>query len=1218
MRSVSPDRILNTATSQADRVRGAPAPQTVAADGRDLAQTIAFAGQYGRLILFHNLEDEPDGTWAEFFAADPAVTAALHVALDLPEIERTLRRLLAAVRTSRDPRFRLSRIGRVLAMVSRLIAILEADGGDESGVDDDLHRLLDLASKRQAFADPAARLRRHTGRASLGEGFTHEASGRDPGWGGELVDIVEDLVATLIDELRRGAPGAEAALAAALAADDHAPQAAIYNAFAILLDESRTAINSFPRRLVDFYYDDVLKQHDVAAEPDSVFLTFTPANPGAQASVQRGALFPAGTDANGATINYAATEALEVTATTVTGLSVHRVISAPLDANGTQQAAAQVLSGEVAIDPGAPDPFDPFPMFGSPVVRRLGPLPMVPASLGFTIASPTLMLAGGSRTVTITLALTAGDQHQPPSNATASFADPDLLASIANLIETTFQLHYSTAGGWVAVTNMQVEPAVVADPVHSLAFAISFALPPDAPPLVETATKPKPGAPKPSLPTDAFPPVQDPTVIANLLTGIEKTDAGKQMLEAHSYAMMARLEVSTITIDVAVTGLTDLSVTTPNGPADTSQNFAAFGLPPAKGSAVSLHAPELFAKPLASLSVTIGWAGLPTSSTGFAGYYQDYLIDADGVTHTAPLIDNSSFQAAFSVVNPGWWTVPGATAQPLFRTTPAHNPPTKADLIAPPQPSAPLYPVAELRALVSENQTPPDYYDPTNSALRLTLVAPDYAFGNALYTANLMAASQAQAQRIRDKSDAPPVRLPNPPWLPMAGAIAVDYTATATFTGLGQAAANASASVTLAVIPKPPAVPVSFQHIAPFDRLKPASAPSAALTPLLPAIEPNPALYVELTNPTKQVTLLFVLGASESGWWSNVPPMQWEQYVKGQWRAVELLEDTTNGLRNSGIVALGLHAVPSNKKTTRLRVQALGPVDNAPLVKAVIPNALTAQWSGPGGAETRGVPLPAGTIKKSASTLSNIGTIAQPMQSIGGCPPESGHSFQRWMAERLRHKGYAIAGWDYARLALEHTPSLWQVAVVPATEAMHGRERGGAVWIVAVGGRTTPNVTDPTHPLVDPTTLSDIGDMLKARVNPFIADSIAVTNPPYLSVHVVAHVQFNAENTREYWEIALNDDLVKWLSPWPDAALGVRPDDYYTHRAVAEFIRHRRYVISLDYLALTDQVAAGDNVQTGWFYLTSAKSHLIKGRTADSGDIQPGSGAPLRMTGASP
>ena len=35
------------------------------------------------------------------------------------------------------------------------------------------------------------------------------------------------------------------------------------------------------------------------------------------------------------------------------------------------------------------------------------------------------------------------------------------------------------------------------------------------------------------------------------------------------------------------------------------------------------------------LSVTIDWAGLPVTKTGFKGYYQGYVIDADGMTIAA-------------------------------------------------------------------------------------------------------------------------------------------------------------------------------------------------------------------------------------------------------------------------------------------------------------------------------------------------------------------------------------------------------------------------------------------------------------------------------------------------------------------------------------------------------------------------------------------------------
>jgi len=182
-----------------------------------------------------------------------------------------------------------------------------------------------------------------------------------------------------------------------------------------------------------------------------------------------------------------------------------------------------------------------------------------------------------------------------------------------------------------------------------------------------------------------------------------------------------------------------------------------------------------------------------------------------------------------------------------------------------------------------------------------------------------------------------------------------------------------------------------------------------------------------------QVSLLFVLSASDTGWWDDPPAIKWEEYIGGIWQAIEPLDDSTTGLQNSGIVTLPLTVPPGATKAPRLRVSAIGDTASAPIVQAVIANAVAARWTGPGGADTLGMPLPAGTITKSADTIAGIGSIAQPMASFGGRPPATGATFQAWMAERLRHKGFAIDCWDYARLTLEAAPSIWQAAVIPAS-----------------------------------------------------------------------------------------------------------------------------------------------------------------------------------------
>jgi hypothetical protein len=173
-------------------------------------------------------------------------------------------------------------------------------------------------------------------------------------------------------------------------------------------------------------------------------------------------------------------------------------------------------------------------------------------------------------------------------------------------------------------------------------------------------------------------------------------------------------------------------------------------------------------------------------------------------------------------------------------------------------------------------------------------------------------------------------------------------------------------------------------------------------------------------------------------------------------------------------------------------------------------------------------------------------------------------------------------------LVLAAFPTLWQLAVVPATDERTGVEAPGHVWLVAVAGPKTPNIADPTVPMVDPAMLADIGEMVQALVSPFA--KLSVTNPPYVRLTVTAALTFSDEDTPAFWIAKLQDELIRFLSPWPDDTLGPRPPDYYTSHAVAEFIRNRPYVRGVTRLKLA---ADGDPGRGGWRYFTSAASHAL-------------------------
>ncbi|WP_374145995.1 hypothetical protein [Sphingomonas sp. 28-63-12] len=1340
--------VLNEAMSQRDRVLSAPAPNTVQVDGRTSAQLLSFAAHYGALIKFYDLENQENGNWVSFFASDPVIAHALHAALDLPEIERSLNRLLAEVRAARDHRGRAPPLRRVLSVIARLLGILDRAHIGPSD-HDTLMQHFTRTDRRDGIAEPLRRLHRHL----EGQGQSVDTAmrgmplGQRSAWLDTLADILDDFISTLLVELEAGVTAAKAAMQEAMDLDTHAPHTAIYTAFIALFLQARTVLNSFPRRLVDFYYGDILKQHSLAAEPSRTFLTFTRAQAATQASIPRDAQFLAGSDSQGQAINFAAVNALEVTAASVEGLSVHYIPQVPLTPGASHLVSGPMMSGLIAVDPGTSETAESFPLFGTSKSGVFGALTMKQAALGFCVASPILLLAGGTRTVNIALTVSRKDRGDAGARVIEVLVQS--LDWLTQLVKASLELHYSTGGGWIKVEPFDVTSAVTTDDGATAVFTISFTLPADAPPLEPLAATPNADAPPPSQPANAFPdqPAQ-PAVIASMKLGDDHQPA--------AFGMLSAVTFDAINLAVQVVGLDRLTITTPTGAVSGDQNFPLFGLPPVQFAGFEIQAPELFAKPIDSLTLSIPWAGLPVTSTGFQGYYQNYQIDADGVISPTPLFDNRSFQIRYGLINPGYWTLDDSQTACLFQTAPASD-----DSGATTDAAVPVERVSVLPVPGLSTQSAPPYFTPASSALSVTLATPDYAFGNVLYASNMMAASQAQAAAAHGRQDgahfgsavqiaklatvnattpdrgywgkvrtavhnavssltgealaavqqaigqsrapaqaqmawlqdlkatlaaaaagrgsiidwlmgrggvlaeavavleslgawvsahedslgshaAPlvsrakllmtaagnvtaahaaakdqpvamarpniaaasqqlqaslqPPGLPNAPWLPMASGLTIDYLASAGTTIKPDSDPKAARLTSLATI-APASAPraglsspleIDFWHVGPFGKFKAPTASADDTVSMMPQVTANSALYIQLSTPVSQVALLFVLSASEDGWWDVAPAIAWEEYIGGVWQPIIPIDDTTTGMQNSGIVTLPLTVPPGATKAPRIRVSAIGDTSCAPIVQAVIANAVATRWIGPGGADTLGTPLPAGTITKSAASLAGIGSITQPMASFGGRPPATGEAFQRWMAERLRHKGFAIDCWDYARLALEAAPSIWQAAIIPATDQQTQTSAPGQAWLVIVAGPGTPNVTDWTVPQVDIATLADIGDTLNACSSPFAR--LAITNPPYLRLKVSATIEFIDSDTGAFWADRLSSDLVSWLSPLPPSDLGTRPANYYTPRAVAEFVRHRPYVRGITHFLIVPQ----EEPATGhYYYLTSAPSHDI-------------------------
>ena len=1394
MESVTPQKILNRAASQCDRQRGAPQPENVLVDGRSLAQLLAFAAEYGSLINFFDLSDRPDGDWTQFFTVDPSIALALIVCLDLKSIATESQRGIRAIRATDNSDQHKRELRRLVSAILPLIGILDTGQLATGPVGAKLAKAIrweihgGIATQLQRFSIQAAASAPEHGLrldlAGLSPVWRLDSAApprknddvtRSKDWIEQIVPILEDLIAALTHGLQNLSEQAAAMLETSLVTEGHPPQSALYVAFAICFQEAQNSANNFPRELVDFYYGTILKQDSRAALGDQLYLTFTPAKDVAEAAVPKDTHFPAGVDGDGQTIAYVAEKSLPVYPTSVSDLRTLQVTSEPLivatgpfDPVLDTAAPGRVLSGIVSLSDKPPAIAKPFAPFGDSAPASDGVLTTSAANLGFALASPALMLGGGVRTVHLLLTVDPAsfEKMQPKLQAIGKLAGGKTASQVlAHLLHKGFVLTYSTGGGWLPVESYRVQPPVAGTAEN--AFDLSFTLESGAEPFVSlTATPPsKTAAPLP--PGVAAPDTDQPVLLAQLVQDRIAVGSGATIVTVYPYAILSELALAEISIEVSVDNFTALTLSTPNGPIDPTKPFALFGSPPVQGGGIGIAAPELFAKRLDVLSLSLGWYSLPQTGSGFEGYYQGYVVDLDGNTPTPP-IDNRSFLAAFSVRNPGLWDFPPQASPPA-------SPPAGLDYLfrtdvgdAEPQPDKPVLSTSDFTALPVVSRSLPPYYDATTSAIQFVLAEPGFAFGDTLYARNVMAAAmqeaslaaacaqkcakpivddqspaamlepiavanssasdqtyreaiaaaidkvlpqltgtalksvndalaklpaktldtaeldslraslngilaqapqgssgvlarlsqkfdragpdavdvtrnlsrwtealsqaigpdasaelvQAQsvlaaAEQVAGAADAaatsPPAAArpqvtaallsaraalnlsitqsvqhcihdcmgansgqsyPNAPWLPMVSSLSLGYGAHATLPAQSDCGNSAG-----------------FYYLLPFGEV--ASVDWSPTVPLLAPQSAQREFYIGLSGAPANPALLFELTTGPDGWSDDLPPVAWSQQTAAGWTPLTppegLQGDGTDGFANSGIVTLQLQP-PVGDAPVWLRLSTTVGDVAFPWLAGVTTNALMARWIGPGGAANLGVPLPAGTITASAPKLADIATIAQPLPSFGGRPFAKGQPFDMWMAERLRHKDRGIQDWDYARLALAEYPTLWQAAVVPASDAKTDPS-AGAVRVVVVPGPDTPNIADTTAPLADPIVLAGIGDMLSARISPFIA--LQVANPPYVRLTVHASLAFSDADTVAVWKARLNGELVQWLSPWPPAELGPRPANYYDKFAIAEFIRRRSYVVAILSLDISYDPPTAD-----WCYLTSALQHDLQGAAA--------------------
>jgi hypothetical protein len=861
--------------------------------------------------------------------------------------------------------------------------------------------------------------------------------------------------------------------------NDWPPHLTLLMTFLSLYAFAQQDINQLVAKHLDYYYKDILQLSPRNAQHDQVLVTFELNKAATSFLLRQNTLLDAGKDSTGQPLRYAIDNDLIINKAVVQSLR-----SLYFDQqNG--HAIAFVANDATLVNSSLSSGWRPFGTAQLPLAPE--DRSMIEANLGFAISSPSLLLAEGTRTITLTIYISAAN------------------TAIDNL-PACFTAAITGDKGWIT-------------PQFTEAFQLTTTIDPTTSQPVSTGTLTVKAT---LLSTDA------PVVAYSAAVHGDGYSTGwpviRCMLQPYSYQLESLDSFSVTGVDIAVcaAGLKNLVLQNDESLQPTNKPIVPFTSFPRIGNNFYVGSTEAFSKNLQSLSVTLTWKDPPAD---FAAYYAGY---------DNPQINYSDFLYSASILAAGSFQTVTTGAQTLFDGSNTSNPKIITEdatlfgsLGYAPNPN--LTPVSEYtpglnQGFMAIQLTAPKQADVGN----LPAYAPFDAFGHKVFP-------QIYTVKAVKLTTDPSTVLPNQPYTPTLQSVTLSYSAKASFTpglpgntdqffildAFGNAACNPNVSARL--IPEFP-------------------VPIASITG-----QKSGSLFIGV-GQTQLPQILSLLFQMESGSMPGSVLLQkeniaWSYLKDNAWlpvAALDIQRDTTGSFQKPGIIQLSAASDADTAATIMpaglywLRVTAQKNADGASDISALVSQAASA---------TRIVnenavisTLPPGTITKLATKVSAIKTITQSYPSFNGLPAETDTDFYVRTSERLRHRNRPVAGWDYERIVLREFPGLFKAKCLSYTDFIDdfNNLKPGSIKLVVIPDVRQGNAGNPLQPISNLAYLDEIKQfVVTANPSPFLtANTVYVSNPVYETLLVDCKVSFVTGFDPAYYSNQLQDDIRRFLSPW--------------------------------------------------------------------------------------
>ncbi|KAF2326612.1 baseplate J/gp47 family protein [Flavobacterium ginsenosidimutans] len=901
---------------------------------------------------------------------------------------------------------------------------------------------------------------------------------------------------------------------------DLTPHLTLFVCFLKLLELSQNKLNLITKKHLDFFYKDILQIEKLPAKADKVNIIFELAKKIAEEKIDANTELDAGKDPDGKKLIYKTTEEFIANKANIAYLkSVYNDVDL-----GEIKCSEIANSLDGKGEPLKEDAPYWFP-FGYNSDEKKYPK-LSDAKLGFAIASELFNLKEGDRSIDITITF-----NEPLAFLHLINTD-DLLENISIL--------YSGKKGWIG--NFKLDTAIAfknvnqSSSIDSNQLRLVFQIPKDNPAIVNYDQKVLGEFFSTELP-----------VIRFLINTQDK--------KGHTlFRSLVTKPIKNIKAKVEVKDVKSLILESDTGLLNATKPFYPFTTQPEKNSAFIINYPEIFSKNWTDAAINIKWKNTPSSFvTHYAAYKKSFLETISQNIFDSAIFHDISREAKMKANQPeDEKVVPEIKAVSETKNLRVLN---KKNAIVTKDYFKATLSVLNKEVWDEQNNAVNLFDDPDNDKvfetnvnvkgtyelgksgpIRLTL---NQSFLHSLFPKIYTLAIMNVAKDVLTP-------IPNEPYTPIVESISLNYSAEET-TEFDASTYESNR--------------IKLFHEAPFGQqeehsyLKQQAIDKEILDPstpitncLVPDYCNGGEFYVGLQNAeiSQQISLLFqILEGSEN---INVPTftakqkVEWYILCDNYWKNLDkdILANGIDNFLKSGIVKFSIPKQATNDNTLFpantiwIKAKMHKKYDAVCKVIDVKTQVVTAQFfDNNNNLAHLDSTLPAKTISKLITRVPQIKSIEQPFNSFDGKPLESDPSYYLRVSERLRHKNRAITLWDYEHLILQEFPSVFRVKCLNHT-FISGTNTSflapGKVTLVVIPDIVDKNVFDIYEPRVSTATLNSIESFINSKNSMLV--SAKVINPDYEKVIIKLNVKFYAEYDENFYKKQLNEDLIKFLSPW--------------------------------------------------------------------------------------